>query len=491
MTSQTFGKHKFMVAAASALALALPAQQAEADAGKAIAGAIVGGIAVCAVTKACGKKQTTKRSRTTTQRAPQPWSAQRQERASVQRALNDFGFPVGSADGVYGSKTRAGVSNYQAYMGYPITGELLPYQQQSLLNAHNTYTSGAANSLYPGLLQAEGPGGLLKATADPNYYHSRYGNGVNQYGGAGNQGLNYGNQNANLGGQGVNYGTQQQPPVQNNLGQNGHNGTLTGNGAVGRAVEPNDQGLALGGGALAPLPSIGRIGQVSASMQDHCDLVKLTTQTNGGQILANSMTDADQALSEQFCDARTYLMGQVQSTLSVARATEDELLQACGTVEASMKPVMGGLSSKGSAAVIAETSGISGQLGLTDPQAATEYGEVCLGLGYRSNNSEMALAGALMLTAAGRAPYAEMVGHHVREGFGTSANPDAAGTWYDMGLEALANNQAPAVLPSQTIQRTAIIRAAVTSANQRASATQTQVVVPVANQLQPLNLGNN
>ena len=133
---------------------------------------------------------------------------------------------------------------------------------------------------------------------------------------------------------------------------------------------------------------------------------------------------------------------------------------------------MASLSSKGSAAVIAETTGIAGSLGLNDPAAVADYGELCLGLGYRSNDSEMALAGALLVTSAGRAPYAEMVGHHVREGFGTTANTSGAKEWYSMGLDALDNNQPPAVLPSQTIQRTATIRAAVLAENQQASGVQ-------------------
>ena len=174
MAFMRFDMFKTSIAALIVLCLITQTQRADAsDLGKALLGVGVGVIGTCAVTGACKRKQQT------TRRAPQKsqaWSPARQERASVQRALNDFGFPVGSADGVYGGKTRAGVSQYQAYMGYPPTGELLPYQQQQLLSAHGQLQNGTANTYYPGLVQAEGPGGLLKATADPNYYASRYGN---------------------------------------------------------------------------------------------------------------------------------------------------------------------------------------------------------------------------------------------------------------------------------------------------------------------------
>ena len=61
---------------------------------------------------------------------------------------------------------------------------------------------------------------------------------------------------------------------------------------------------------------------------------------------------------------------------------------------------------------------------------------------------------------AGRTPFAEMVGHQLRKGFGTAKNPAAADAWYLLSLDALDDQQAPAVLPSQQDKRTAILRAA-------------------------------
>ena len=390
-------------------------------------------------------------------RAPQPWSAERVQRANVQKALNDFGYPVGSADGVYGRNTSRGMSQYQSAMGFPPTGSLNPWEEQALLNAHNSYTTGSHNANFPGLFQREGLPGLMRAHADPNYYAQNYG--------APQQPVTPANQP-------ILTNTQPNQPVPNQptLPQPGVN------------TQPP-----IADGGLAPLAPIEQIGQVSASMQDHCDIVKLATQSNGGQQTVNAMVDPDQALGEQFCDARTFLMGRVQNVLGTARATEEQLVNSCSQIANAMKPVMGGLGTKGPDAIAAEASGISGSLGLTDPNAAAEYGEVCIGLGYRTNDSDMALAGAVVLAGAGRMPFAEMVGHHVRHGFGASANSAAASDWYNAGLNALAGNQPPAVLPSQTIQRSAIIRAAVDAGNN-------PVVVgqqPQQQLLAPLNLGNN
>lgn len=158
MGTFNFARKRATLAAVSALAIVNSANTAAAnDLVKGLAGAAAGAIIYCGVTNNCKGKQRT----TTTQRAPQPWSAERQQRAAVQTALNDFGYPVGKADGVYGGKTRTGVSNYQAAMGYPITGNLTPYEQQVLLGAHNSYKTGVHNSTYPGLYATEGAQGLV------------------------------------------------------------------------------------------------------------------------------------------------------------------------------------------------------------------------------------------------------------------------------------------------------------------------------------------
>lgn len=428
-----------------------------------------------------GCQQQQPKTRGTPRAQAQPWSAKRQQRAAVQSALNDFGFPVGSADGVYGRNTSNGMRQYQSSMGYPMTGNLNPFEEQTLLRAHQSFTSGMHNSAYPGLFQREGMQGLLRAHADPNYYASNYGNGSNQNQGgfAGNQG------NAGNGWNQGNFGNNGNVGNNGNFGNNG-NGQLVnhdGNGSILRDNNQGNNGFALGDGGLAPLVPLEQIGEVASSMQDHCDITKLSTQTNGGQILATSMTNPDQALSEHFCDARTYLMSNVANILSSARATEEQLVQSCKSIATEMKPVMSSISSKGPEVANAEANGIVGSLGLSDPAAAAQYGEVCIGLGYRGNDSDMAFAGALMLTSAGRAPFAEMVGHHVRNGFGTAVNRKAANAWYQMGLDALASNQPPAVLPSQTIQRSAIIRAAVDAESNQAQVNTQPSVVPVTKQL--------
>ena len=66
----------------------------------------------------------------------------------------------------------------------------------------------------------------------------------------------------------------------------------------------------------------------------------------------------------------------------------------------------------------------------------------------------------MLLVGAGEHAYAEVFGHHLRNGFGTPVDPQAATGWYNAGLAALDAGATPAFLPSQSTQRAAVIRAA-------------------------------
>src|SRR5690554_2583587 len=115
-------KRNYLVASAVAAALvASHADRAEADA---FVGGLIGGF----IGSAVGSNiRTQPRQRTTTTRPRATRSTntvQRQQNREVQTALNHFGFNVGGADGAIGPRTRAGISQYQGYLGFPATGQL-------------------------------------------------------------------------------------------------------------------------------------------------------------------------------------------------------------------------------------------------------------------------------------------------------------------------------------------------------------------------------
>ena len=60
-------------------------------------------------------------------------SATRNYNAQTQTALNYFGFNAGAPDGVMGSRSRQAVRQYQAYTGFPVTGNLTQYERDFLI----------------------------------------------------------------------------------------------------------------------------------------------------------------------------------------------------------------------------------------------------------------------------------------------------------------------------------------------------------------------
>jgi hypothetical protein len=93
--------------------------------GAALLGGIIGGAIVSGANR---NKRTTTRSNAN--------SAARVQNRATQTSLNYFGFPAGTPDGVMGRKSRAAISHYQGYMGYPATGQLTDYELGFLNSAH-------------------------------------------------------------------------------------------------------------------------------------------------------------------------------------------------------------------------------------------------------------------------------------------------------------------------------------------------------------------
>ena len=149
--------------------------------------------------------------------------------------------------------------------------------------------------------------------------------------------------------------------------------------------------------------------------------------------------------------------------------SEAEFTEMCGKFKNTYLGTVAQLSSKDMGATLSEAQGINASMGLTDPTSVKHYGEICVGMGYRNDDAQMALAGALAMTAAGHAAYGEIVGHHLREGFGTTQSSTAAVTWYAGAMNALENGSAPVFAASTTPDRIMLIRNAMQIVEKRAS----------------------
>ena len=426
----------------------------------------------------CKGKKSSGKSRSTSTRSTRPSmsAAQRQQNRDVQSALNAFGFPVGTVDGALGKRSRAAIGDYQGYMGYPATGQLTDWEREALVNSWQKFNAGAGNA-YPRTMAAVGPRGLLNIERDPNF-PAQFGDNVAP---------NYNNNNAQAGYNqgGYNQGgtwDQNQGGVVPNQPQQAFQPPQT---VPVPAPVPQPQG---GGqvvdGAMPKLQPLKPIGQVIVSAASRCELVDQTTRIQGGVIQAANMTDSNQALSEKFCEARGFAITQGGSVAAQFQVSENELNNLCAQVQSEFEGVVASLPTAPQAQVTAAAQSSAAQLGLTDAATTAAYGQICLGIGYRLDNAEMALSGALAMLAAGQAPYGEIVGHHLREGFGVAAAPVQAVSWYQSAIGALEQGATPVFVPSTTRERIQVIRAALQLEEQRASGGQLlPQVIPASSQL--------
>jgi hypothetical protein len=87
--------------------------------------------------------------------------------------------------------------------------------------------------------------------------------------------------------------------------------------------------------------------------------------------------------------------------------------------------------------------------------------KICLNFAYSADNSEEALASALLLVAGGQLPYSELIGHHLREGLGVTANAELATAWQKIALDAVeSGTAAPTILADRQVERGALMRMA-------------------------------
>ena len=112
----------YLTLGALALSVALMPGTAVFAGGSDIVGGIIGGVIGGAIVNEANKNRRTT-TRTVTKK-PAVSSYQREQNREVQTALNYFGYPVGTPDGVIGAKSRAAISQYQMLRGYPATGQI-------------------------------------------------------------------------------------------------------------------------------------------------------------------------------------------------------------------------------------------------------------------------------------------------------------------------------------------------------------------------------
>ena len=69
---------------------------------------------------------------------------------------------------------------------------------------------------------------------------------------------------------------------------------------------------------------------------------------------------------------------------------------------------------------------------------------ICLGIGYRTDDAEVALAAALVLVGLGEEAYDELLGHHLMNGFATPKRPDRGLDWLGRRVRGARRGGEPA-----------------------------------------------
>lgn len=422
--------NRFAAALLSTSLIVTGTGQAMADAGD-IAGGIIGGIIGGAIVNEAQKN----RQRTTVVRKTyvKPRStvntAARAENREIQTALNYFGFPAGTPDGIIGRNSRRAISSYQAHLGYPVTGQLTTYEKDFLVGSYHRALAGGAITHQQIAANPAGPKGLLQQYRD----------------------------------EAAGIRTVAPAPVPA-VPQAPATTTVAVPSPAPAAPEPATPNTEVMAAKEVPLGDSGALptflgGGEARSLASHCNTVSLLTNTNGGFTTLANMTDGGSVLNEQFCLARTYAIAQGEELAGAIKGvTADEIAKQCQSFGPVMKDHVAALSLEPSESVLREVSGFVLQSGMA-PQQLAGTAKICLSVGYRTDDMDVAIGSALLLAALGEKTYGELMGHHLSQGFGATERTDLASDWYLMAIDALKGG-APAVFAPGQPERVALIEAA-------------------------------
>jgi peptidoglycan hydrolase-like protein with peptidoglycan-binding domain len=394
-----------------------------------LVGGLIGGIIGGAIVNEANKNRRSSTRKAAPRKSTRPSlsSSQREANREVQVALNYFGFPVGTPDGSIGPKSRGAISQYQAVMGFAPTGNLNSWEQDLLVQSYYRAQAGGAVTAQQAATDPRGTKGLLFAYRDEK--------------------LGVG---AAPGGQMAAGQMAAAPAIpQPAAPQLGF--AAAGTSAVAAAVPQF--------GAPAALPSFLGQGVTQVSLASHCNKVSLVTNSNGGFVTPVTMQDPAFALSEQFCLARTYSIAQGEDLVSkVTGFTPQQITEQCEGFGPVMQEHVAALSLKSRDEVMQGVSGFVLSSGMAPAQLAGTA-KICLGVGYVTDNMDVAVGSALILTTVGEAAYAELIGHHLASGIGTAQRMDLAVPWFDLGYSAGSDGTAQVFAPGMA-NRSALVREA-------------------------------
>ncbi|WP_198144896.1 peptidoglycan-binding domain-containing protein [Pseudorhodobacter aquimaris] len=409
------------------VATAMVVAPLEVHAGDGLVGGIVGGIIGGVIVNEANKNRRTTTRRTTNYKRSSISSSQRAANREVQVALNYFGFPAGTPDGALGPRSRGAISQYQAHMGFGTSGRLNDWERDLLVQSYYRAQAGGPVTAQQIASDPRGTMGLLHI-----YRDERLGIG------------------AASGGQMTAVPAPAAPQPATQLGF-----AAAGTAPVAAAVPQFGTEVA----AQSALPSFMAQGTTQVSLASHCNKVSLVTNSNGGFVTQATLQDPAFALSEQFCLARTYAIAQGEELVSsISGFTPQQISKQCEGFGPVMQEHVAALSLKSREEVMQGVSGFVLGSGMAPAQLAGTA-KICLGVGYVTDNMDVAIGSALILTTVGEAAYAELVGHHLASGIGAAQRMDLSLPWFDQSYLAGSDGTSQVFAPGMA-DRAPLIRAA-------------------------------
>ena len=387
--------------------------QASADIGDAIVGGIIGGVIVNEVQR--------NRNRTPPRTVVIDTSA-RQLAREVQTALNHFYFNVGAPDGVLGPQSRAGISQYQSYLGFPMTGELTEFQRQVLVSSYQRAQFGGPQVIQVSQSHPDGLRGLLRVVRDEMM------------------------------------GVPQTPSV--------------------TAAAPAPIAPAAPGAVAAGMPNFlgGGAQTQQVSLASHCNRVGLITSANGGYSDIGTLREPVFTLNEQFCLARSYAIADGEALMAQLGVSSQDVAGQCAGIGNALQGQIAALSQQPRGAVLASTLQWTQTSGMSARDLVTNA-RICLSSGYATDDMAVALGSALILTALGESAYGELPAHHLMQGIGAGQRQDLATEWYHASVPVTLTTEV-AFQPGPA-GRNQLILAAIDMAN-RGTATMPAPAAPAA-----------
>jgi len=538
---------RYLTTAAVALALSSAhASRAEADA---FVGGLLGGI----IGGAIGSNvRTQSQPRRTTQARPVVASPQRQQNREVQTALNHFGFHVGVPDGAIGPRSRAGISQYQSYLGFPATGQLTDFERSVLLNAYqrnlmggpqvmritNTHRDGMRGLLPTVRDEMTGGGGRtagayglppevadavdeIAASSDPSAEQLVQRSGFIQLADLNGDGRTDYILDTSVTGSSFWCGTRDCTVVVFASTPDGYmrNDFLarevtpamvtcrrgdctidTGNPATTLAAAPAPEApvvtetVAAAPSAPAMPSFFGTQGTQTVSLASHCNRVGLVTNANGSHTDINTMDDPVFALNEQFCLARSFAIADGEALAAqVPGVTPQAIAEQCNSFAPILQPHVAALALQPRDEVLRGVAGLVLQSGM-DPSDLAATARICLSSGYMQDAMPVAVGSALLLAGLGETGYGELAAHHLMQGIGVTQRRELARDWFTASVpQADAPRTTNVGFAPGPETRNALIHhaLAVLDGAPRASAAVPVEGAPPAATLPVFNLGNN